>query len=159
MFPTRFLLWRDRVRHTGWLVSWGHGTRVRDKKKVCISDFFRLNKISVASCPMPVVVPHIVKHLCIKDHPNLFSQCYPILCIKGASDPNLFSQVTPRSPQPLFTMLPQPMYKSWPQPLFTKLPQPLFTRLPQPCVCLLLQDLLQSCSRGGEEESGRHVLW
>ncbi len=25
-------------------------------------------------------------------------------------------------------------------------------------VCLLLQDLLQSCSRGGEEESGRHVL-
>ena len=27
-----------------------------------------------------------------------------------------------------------------------------------PCVCLLLQDLLQSCSRGGEEESGRHVL-
>jgi hypothetical protein len=26
------------------------------------------------------------------------------------------------------------------------------------CVCLLLQDLLQSCSRGGEEESGRHVL-
>ena len=23
------------------------------------------------------------------------------------------------------------------------------------CVCLLLQDLLQSCSRGGEEESGR----
>ena len=25
------------------------------------------------------------------------------------------------------------------------------------CVCLLLQDLLQSCSRGGEEESGRHV--
>ena len=28
----------------------------------------------------------------------------------------------------------------------------------QRCVCLLLQDLLQSCSRGGEEESGRHVL-
>ena len=26
------------------------------------------------------------------------------------------------------------------------------------CVCLLLQDLLQSCSRGGEEESGGHVL-
>jgi len=26
------------------------------------------------------------------------------------------------------------------------------------CVCLLLQDLLQSCSMGGEEESGRHVL-
>jgi hypothetical protein len=26
------------------------------------------------------------------------------------------------------------------------------------CVCLLLQDLLQSGSRGGEEESGRHVL-
>ncbi len=26
------------------------------------------------------------------------------------------------------------------------------------CVCLLLQDLLQSCSRGGEEESGRQVL-
>jgi hypothetical protein len=25
-------------------------------------------------------------------------------------------------------------------------------------VCLLLQDLLQSCSRGGEEESGGHVL-
>jgi hypothetical protein len=26
------------------------------------------------------------------------------------------------------------------------------------CVCLLLQDLLQSgCSRGGEEESGGHV--
>ena len=48
---------------------------------------FLLNKISVASCPMPVVVPHIVKYLCIKDHPNLFSQCYPNLCIKG--DPNL----------------------------------------------------------------------
>ena len=28
----------------------------------------------------------------------------------------------------------------------------------QVCVCLLLQDLLQSCSRGGEEESGGHVL-
>jgi len=27
-----------------------------------------------------------------------------------------------------------------------------------PCVCLLLQDLLQSCSLGREEESGRHVL-
>jgi len=26
------------------------------------------------------------------------------------------------------------------------------------CVCLLLQDLLQSCSRGGAEESGGHVL-
>jgi hypothetical protein len=26
------------------------------------------------------------------------------------------------------------------------------------CVCLLLKDLLQSCSRGGEEESGGHVL-
>jgi hypothetical protein len=25
-------------------------------------------------------------------------------------------------------------------------------------VCLLLQDLLQSCSWGGEEESGGHVL-
>ena len=25
-------------------------------------------------------------------------------------------------------------------------------------VCLLLQDLLQNCSRGGEEESGGHVL-
>jgi len=25
------------------------------------------------------------------------------------------------------------------------------------CVCLLLQDLLQSCSRGGEEESGGHL--
>ena len=23
----------DRVRHTGWLVSWGHGTRVKDKKR------------------------------------------------------------------------------------------------------------------------------
>ena len=22
-----------------WIVSWGHGTRVRDKKKVCISGF------------------------------------------------------------------------------------------------------------------------
>jgi hypothetical protein len=31
-------------------------------------------------------------------------------------------------------------------------------RRPRGCVCLLLQDLLQSCSRGGEEESGRHVL-
>jgi len=29
---------------------------------------------------------------------------------------------------------------------------------PGSCVCLLLQDLLQSCSRGGEAESGRHVL-
>jgi hypothetical protein len=28
----------------------------------------------------------------------------------------------------------------------------------QVCVCLLLQDLLQNCSRGGEEESGLHVL-
>ena len=94
--------------------------------------FFRLNKISVAFCPMPVVVPHIVKHLCIKDHPTLFSQCYPNLCIKD--DPNLFSQGYPNLcikgdpnllsqswPQPLFTMLPQPMYKSWPQPLVTKL--------------------------------------
>ena len=26
------------------------------------------------------------------------------------------------------------------------------------CVCLLLQDLLQSCLWGGEEESGGHVL-
>ena len=29
---------------------------------------------------------------------------------------------------------------------------------PPPGVCLLLQDLLQSCSRGWEEESGGHVL-
>ncbi len=29
---------------------------------------------------------------------------------------------------------------------------------PKLCVCLLLQDLLQSCSRGVEEESGRLVL-
>ena len=29
---------------------------------------------------------------------------------------------------------------------------------PVRCVCLLLQDLLQSCSRGGEEERGRQVL-
>ena len=33
-----------------------------------------------------------------------------------------------------------------------------FLAASQICVCLLLQDLLQSCSRGGEEESGRHVL-
>jgi len=32
------------------------------------------------------------------------------------------------------------------------------SRISEVCVCLLLQDLLQSCSRGGEEESGRHVL-
>ena len=50
-------------------------------------------------------------------------------------------------------------------------PYPLICAVPRPtlgsrveyldfglCVCLLLQDLLQSCSRGGEEESGRHVL-
>jgi hypothetical protein len=33
----------------------------------------------------------------------------------------------------------------------------LFQRVTR-SVCLLLQDLLQSCSRGGEEESGGHVL-
>jgi hypothetical protein len=32
------------------------------------------------------------------------------------------------------------------------------TNVSRRSVCLLLQDLLQSCSRGGEEESGGHVL-